>query len=288
MQLNSVLGNTLRLDGGAMFGHVPRGLWERWTSPDESNRIQIASRSLLVRTGGHTLLFEAGTGAYMNPKYRERYGIQEPEHILLRSLDQIGISHEEITDIVLSHLHFDHAGGLLSAWQEGKEPELLFPNATYYLSRPAWERATHPHSRDKASFVPLLNEQMERSQRIVWLEDSDALSFDELEVHLFRSNGHTPGMLCADLRWEGHRLVFAADLIPGKWWVHLPVTMGYDRFPELLIDEKETLLSSLSEDNSWLFYTHDPEIAISKVQLDDTRKTFIPIKSHPDLENICF
>jgi len=284
MKLISVLGNAQKLDGGAMFGNVPKLLWGNWTPPDEFNRIQLATRSLLVRTGNHTLLFETGIGAYMEPKYRERYGVQESEHIQLKSIEQTGISHKDITGIILSHLHFDHAGGLLSAWQEGKEPELLFPNAQYYVSEQAWERATHPHYRDKVSFIPLLNQQLEHSQRLVQLKNSDILTFDELEVRFFQSNGHTPGMLCSDLRWNKNRLVFAADLIPGRFWVHLPITMGYDRFPELLINEKETLLSSLAEENAWLFYTHDPEIAVSKVQFDDMRKTFIAIECRPYLK----
>ena len=286
MKLNSVLGDTQKLDGGAMFGNAPKSLWERWTPPDELNRVQLANRSLLVSTGNHTLLFETGIGAYMEPKYRERYGVEEFEHILLESLEQIGISHEDITGIILSHLHFDHAGGLLSAWEEGKEPELLFPNAKYYVSEQAWERATHPHYRDKASFVPLLNQQLEHSQRLVQLKNSDILSFDELKVYFFQSNGHTPGMLCSDLRWNKKCLIVAADLIPGRFWVHLPITMGYDRFPELLINEKESLLFSLVKENAWLFYTHDPEIAVSKVQFDDRRRTFVAIENHPDLENV--
>jgi glyoxylase-like metal-dependent hydrolase (beta-lactamase superfamily II) len=284
MKLSSVPGNSLKLDGGAMFGNVPRVLWERWTSPDELNRIQLASRCLLVRTEAHTLLFDAGTGVYMSSEYRERYGIQEPEHILLKSLEKVGLSHKDITDIVLSHLHFDHAGGLLSAWQEGKNPELLFPNASYYVSEQAWERATHPTYRDRASFVPLLNQQLKQSQRLVQLKNSDVLSFDNLEVHFFQSNGHTPGMLCSDVRWNEERLVFAADLVPGRRWVYLPITTGYDRFPELVINEKENLLTSLSKQNAWLFYTHDPDIAVSKVQFKDVKKTFIAIESYSDLE----
>ena len=276
----------MRLDGGAMFGNAPKALWERWIPPDKSNRIQLASRSLLVRTENHTLLFETGIGAYMEPRFRERYGVEETGHVLLKSLEQIGKSHEDITEIILSHLHFDHAGGLLSAWQEGKEPDLLFPNARYYVSEQAWKRARHPHYRDKASFLPLLNQKLEDSRRLVQIKNSDILSFDEFKICFFKSNGHTPGMLCSDLRWNKNRLVFAADLIPGRFWVHIPITMGYDRFPELLINEKKVLLTSLADENAWLFYTHDPEIAVSKVRFDAMRNTFVTVENHKDLKDI--
>jgi glyoxylase-like metal-dependent hydrolase (beta-lactamase superfamily II) len=276
----------MRLDGGAMFGNAPKALWERWITPDKLNRIRLASRSLLVSTGTHKVLFETGVGTYMEPKLRERYGVEETGHLLLKSLKEIGMSHEDITEIILSHLHFDHAGGLLSAWQEGKEPDLLFPNAKYYVSEEAWKHARHPHYRDKASFLPILNQKLEESNRLVQVRNGDILTFDELKVRFLKSNGHTKGMLSSDLRWDKNRLVFAADLVPGRFWVHVPITMGYDRFPELLINEKETLLTSLTRENGWLFYTHDPEIAVSKVGFDAARNTFVAIDSYKDLKEV--
>jgi glyoxylase-like metal-dependent hydrolase (beta-lactamase superfamily II) len=144
MQLYSVPGNAFKLDGGAMFGNAAKVVWEHWLPPDEQNRIRLATRALLVITEKEKLLFETGIGAYMEPRYRERYGVDEPGHVLLESLAQKGISPADITRIFCSHLHFDHAGGLLSAWQAGREPELLFPNAKFYVGEEAWERATHP------------------------------------------------------------------------------------------------------------------------------------------------
>ena len=286
MKLHSILGNSLHLDGGAMYGHVPKSLWERWTPPDASNRIHLASRVVFLSTAHHRVLFEAGTGAYMEPKYRDRYGINESNHVLLDSLGRIGVCQEDVTDIILSHLHFDHAGGLLCAWQEGKKPSLLFPNAAVHVSSQAWDRALRPHQRDKASFAPELNQLLERSGRVSRLEGNDILSFDELEVRFFASNGHTLGMLCSDVRWNGNRLVFGADLIAGRNWVHVPVCMGYDRFPELVAEEKEELLSSLVAQQGWLFYAHDPQIAVSRVKYDGKRQRFETICCRADLE--CF
>jgi len=283
MQLYSVPGNVFRLDGGAMFGNAAKAVWSRWLPADEQNRIRLATRALLVITHKETILFETGIGAYMEPRFRDRYGVDEPRHMLLVSLAQKKISPADITRIFCSHLHFDHAGGLLSAWQAGTEPELLFPNAQYYVGEEAWERATQPHPRDRASFIPQLQLQLEQSQRLTLIKKGEVLSFDELELHFFTSDGHTPGLLCADLRYGNDRLVYASDLIPGRFWVHLPISMGYDRFPELLIDEKNALLTSLAKDNAWLFYVHDPDFAVSKVQYDKKHGTFLAVEAQKDL-----
>ena len=283
MRLYSVLSNAYRLDGGAMFGNAPKALWERWMPADEQNRIPLATRALLVITEKETILFETGIGAYLDPKFRARFGVEQPEHMLLKSLAQHGVSPADVTQIFISHLHFDHAGGLLSAWQEGREPELLFPNASYHVGEEAWERATHPHPRDRASFIPVLHRLLEQSQRLELLRKDQVLSFEELELCFFPSEGHTPGLLCPDLRFGKDRLVFPSDLIPGRAWVHLPISMGYDRYPELLINEKSALLTSLAEERAWIFYIHDPEIAASRVKWDDDHQTFVVVDAQTDL-----
>jgi glyoxylase-like metal-dependent hydrolase (beta-lactamase superfamily II) len=278
MELYSVPSNIYKLDGGAMFGNAPKALWERWMPADEQNRIRMATRPLLAITRKATILFEAGIGAYMEPKFRERYGVDEPEHMLLKALAGKGVSHEQVTHIFLTHLHFDHAGGLLSTWQEGREPELLFPNAQYHVSEAAWERAIHPNVRDRASFIPQLNHKLEMSDRLTLLHPEDTFSFDELELGFFPSEGHTPGLLCFDLHYGRKRLVYVSDLIPGRPWVHLPISMGYDHFPELLIEEKSRLLTTLDKENDWIYYVHDPEAALSRVEYNKEQKTFTAVE----------
>ncbi|HTX90777.1 MAG TPA: MBL fold metallo-hydrolase [Anaerolineales bacterium] len=283
MELYSVPSNVYKLDGGAMFGNAARALWERWMPPDARNRIRMATRPLLAKTKDATVLFEAGIGAYLEPRLRERFGVDEPGHMLLQSLAAHGVAHEQVTHVFLTHLHFDHAGGLLSAWQEGREPDLLFPNAQFYVSELAWERAMHPHIRDRASFIPRLNGLLEESGRLTLIGPEDTFSFDELEFGFYPSEGHSPGLLCFDLHYGGERLVYVSDLIPGRAWVHLPISMGYDRFPELLIDEKTRLLEAVEKEKAWIYYVHDPETALSRIEYDKENKTYKAVDPRPEL-----
>src|SRR5450432_1153545 len=187
MKLWSIIGNSQKLDGGAMFGNVPRAMWSAW--------------------------FETGIGAFFEPKLRERYGVIESRHVLLDSLRTAGFAHEDIDVVVLSHLHFDHAGGLLAAWQENTPPALLFPNAKYVVGRRSWERAVHPHPRDRASFIAELQPLLEQSRRLELVDNEYSSTFRK-SVKFSFSDGHTPGLMLAEVQTLTGGVAFCADLIP--------------------------------------------------------------------------
>jgi glyoxylase-like metal-dependent hydrolase (beta-lactamase superfamily II) len=250
-----------------MFGNAPKAMWEKWIPPDELNRIPLACRCLVVRDRGRVILLEAGIGAFFEPALRARYGVVEDRHVLLESLAADGIKPEDVDVIVLSHLHFDHAGGVLAAYEPDAPPRLVFPRATYVVGAEAWQRAVAPHARDRASFIPGLTELLANTGRLE-LAASDHASALGAGFRFHRSSGHTPGLLLTEIEMPGGPVLFAADLIPGRAWVHLPITMGYDRYPELLIDEKAALLGNLEQRGGRLFFTHDPEVALSKIAKD--------------------
>lgn len=265
--LDSLDGNSQKLDGGAMFGNAPRVMWEKWLTPEADNRVPLACRCLLARgLKGKTVLFETGIGAFFEPKMRERFGVVEAQHCLLDALAYLGLSDADIDVVVLSHLHFDHAGGLLAAWQEGMPARLLFPNATFVVSEACWQRALAPHARDRASFIAELQPLLEGSGRLELVKGAHTPALGD-SVRFHYSDGHTPGLMLAEICGENGMggIVFCADLIPGAPWVHVPVTMGYDRFPELLVDEKRAFLTDKAARNVRLFFTHDPKIASAAV-----------------------
>ncbi|MBF0503006.1 MAG: MBL fold metallo-hydrolase [Candidatus Riflebacteria bacterium] len=289
MKLYSLEGNVQKLDGGAMYGNAPREMWRQWSPPDEMNRIPLACRSLLLRTDdGRNILFEAGIGAFFDDKMKERYGVSPAGHVLLHSLQQTGLTDADIDMVVLSHLHFDHAGGLLSEFSAGAEPRLLFPKAEFIVGAMHWERARSGHQRDKASFVPVLNALLEKSGRLVLVREDGSCKSRNMSwlsplVTFSFSNGHTPGLMISRINIPSGPLVFVADLIPGSPWTHIPITMGYDRFPELLISEKTALLKDLLRSGGKLFFTHDPVMPCGLVKIDEKGRYFV---SPVDLESL--
>tara|TARA_B100001248_G_scaffold262722_1_gene261574 strand:- start:14066 stop:14938 length:873 start_codon:yes stop_codon:yes gene_type:complete len=273
IKVSSVEGNTQKLDGGAMFGNAPRAVWEKWIPADDRGRIPLSCRCLLVQMDNKNILVEAGIGAFFEPKLADRFGVQNSDrHMLLENLAAKGLEPEDIDYVLLSHLHFDHAGGLLPSYKEMQagNQELVFPKAKFLVGEKAWERAIDPHPRDRASFIPLLNQKLEESGRLEILKQQEWQTYDNF--HFFLSNGHTPGQYISILQGQNKKIAFCGDLIPGKAWMHIPITMGYDRFPELLIDEKKEFYQLMQAENDLLFFTHDPEFAAATFMQDEKGK----------------
>ena len=268
MELCTVEGNRQRLDGGSMFGNAPRALWQRWLAPDEQHRVPLACRCLLVTTpDGRRVLLETGIGVFFEPKLRARFGVQGEEHELLINLAALGVSPADIDVVVLSHLHFDHAGGVLMPYHPERAPRLAFPRATFVVGKRAFERARRPHQRDRASFIAPLQGLLQDSGRLELVTGARSTSLgDGFRLHY--SDGHTPGLMLTEVASSQGPLVFASDLIPGSAWVHLPITMGYDRYPERVIDEKQALLVDLLRRKGRLLFTHDPSVACGRVSRD--------------------
>lgn len=269
MKLLSIEGNLQRLDGGAMYGNAPRELWQRWSPPDDLNRIRLATRALFLETDdGRRFLFETGAGAFFAPKLQRRFGIEPAHHLLLENLDAAGIDPASIDAVILSHLHFDHAGGLVTAYSEDEPYRLVFPRARFYVGKAQWQRARAPHVRDRVSYIPPILDLLEQSGRLVLIDTEQVADLSPLITFHF-SDGHTPGMMMSCINLSQGPLVFVADLMPGAPWVRDAITMGYDRYPELLVDEKRHILETVAARRGFLFFTHDPQMAVGRVVRDE-------------------
>lgn len=265
--LTVIEGNRQYLDGGAMFGNAPRAVWQKWCPPDELGRIELATRGMLIECGDTKLLCEVGVGNFFEAKLAQRYGVCDAdENKLLTNLAAYGVDAADIDYVILSHLHFDHVGGLLT-----REGALNFPNARYVVGEKALARACAPHPRDRASFIEGLVEKLRASGRLLVVSGNHIDGVLEGQLEFIFSDGHTPGHMHTVMQGKQRKVFFAGDLIPGTAWVHLPITAGYDRYAELLIDEKRKLYEQVVAENWLIFYMHDPRVIASQVKLAQGR-----------------
>lgn len=240
------------LDGGAMFGVVPKALWEKSIPSDDHNRITLGTRMPVIRSGSRIIIVDTGIGQYWDEKFNERFSVDHSEYSVFGGLRKLGISREDVTDVVLTHLHFDHTGG--SVISENGKWVPAFPNAKYHVHKKQFDWAKDPSPKDKASFaserfVPLAEEGV-----IEFLEGSKHLD-DEIE--LVETNGHTFGHLLVKLKDSSSSYLFCSDLIPTSVHVPLPFIMGFDLQPLLTLDEKTQFLSKVVEENTTLLFQHD-------------------------------
>jgi glyoxylase-like metal-dependent hydrolase (beta-lactamase superfamily II) len=272
-ELTPLVDGRFRLDGGAMFGVVPKPLWSRRAPADDRNRIQLAMRPLLVRRGSSPpLLIDAGVGAKMDAKNAEIYAIDRSTN-LESGLRAAGLSAADIRVVLASHLHFDHAGGFTALDEAGRIGP-AFPNARYLVNRGEWDDATHPHERNRASYfaenyVPL------HAAGVVDFTDDDAVIADGVRVR--RTGGHTRCHQVVYIESQGQTAVFAADLMPTTAHVDTPWIMGYDLYPMETLEFKRAFLRDAIERGYLIFFEHDPNIAAGYIREKDGRKYVEPV-----------
>jgi glyoxylase-like metal-dependent hydrolase (beta-lactamase superfamily II) len=260
--LRTVETGHLWLDGGSMFGSVPKPLWSRTNPPDERNRIRLAMRCLLLSGHGRHVLVDVGLGDKFSDKLRDIYRV-EPEPSLAGSLAALGLAPGDVTDVVLTHLHFDHAGGSTVRTAGGLRPAL--PGARWYVQRRNWENAHAPNPRERASYMPENYDALEEAG-VLTLWDGPCEPWPGVEV--FPAHGHTRGLQVVRISGGGGAAYYVSDLIPTAAHVRIPFVMGYDVAAIETMEEKRSLLARAVAERAWIVLEHDPEIAFARPAAD--------------------
>jgi glyoxylase-like metal-dependent hydrolase (beta-lactamase superfamily II) len=270
MKLHIIETGYFKLDGGAMFGVVPKTLWNHTNPADNMNRIDLAARSLLIEDGNRLILIDAGMGNKQEDRFFRHFGLYGNDS-LDKSIKKAGFNRTDITDVFLTHLHFDHCGGAVR-WNENKTAyKLSFPNARYWSNKQHWEWAVNPNEREKASFL---------SENMIPIQKSGQLCFIETPKTSFASdcglgfgvlfvNGHTEKQMIPHISYRRKTLVFMADLLPTAGHLPLPYIMGYDVRPLQTLEEKKRFLSRAADENFVLFMQHDANNPLITVQHTD-------------------
>jgi glyoxylase-like metal-dependent hydrolase (beta-lactamase superfamily II) len=265
--LTAIETGTFALDGGAMFGIVPRVFWQKTNPPDERHRITLASRALLLRGDGKTILVDNGNGDKWSEKLRDIYRLDTSRTSLHASLGAAGVRPEDVTDVILTHLHFDHAGGSTMRKDGALVP--TFPNATYHVQKDHWEWSKNPTDRDRASFFPDDYNPL-KDHGVLNLIDGEGDIFPG--ISLVVCNGHTTAQQLPLISDGRSTLLFCCDLVPTASHVPYPYIMGYDLRPLVTLEEKKRILPQACEEGWYLYLEHDPEIRA--VTLKQTDKGF--------------
>jgi len=267
MNLYPINAGNFKLDGGAMFGVVPKSLWQRTNPADSNNMIDIAARCLLIEDGNRLILIDTGMGNKQSDKFFGYYFLWGNDSID-NSLKQHGFHRDDITDVFMTHLHFDHCGGSIQWNTERTGYETAFKNATFWSNEDHWKWANHPNNREKASFL---------KENIIPIQESGQLSFtslpqgntllnSELGFDIFFANGHTEKQMIPLINYKGKTIAFMADLLPTAGHLPIPFVMGYDTRPLLTLSEKELFLNLAADKNYYLFLEHDAHNEIITVQ----------------------
>lgn len=267
MKISIIKTGLFKLDGGAMFGVVPQKLWARLNPPDDNNLCTWAMNCLLIETGNRKILVDTGIGDKQDAKWRSYF---EPhgEDSLMASLSQKGIHPEEITDVFLTHLHFDHCGGAVKYNEKGALVP-TFPQAKYWTNEKHWDWAVNPNPREKASFL---------KENILPLKEAGVLNFIDVQkdgvewlpgLHVHFANGHTEALMALEIRQKEETFFYAADLMPSSFHINMPYVMAYDIRPLVTLEEKEKLFSNCIEKDWTLIFEHDPSCVFGKVEKNE-------------------
>jgi glyoxylase-like metal-dependent hydrolase (beta-lactamase superfamily II) len=252
MKLHVINTGFFKLDGGAMFGVVPKTIWQKLVPPDENNLCTWAMRCLLIEDGNKLILIDNGIGEKQDAKFFSHYFLHGNDS-LIKSIHALGFSENDITDMFLTHLHFDHCGGGVK--KVGESLALTFPNATYWSNADHWQWATVPNSREKASFLKENIMPMQESGHLKFTNPEGLSPFNQFDITYV--SGHTDKMMIPMIKHKGKTICYMADLLPSVGHLPIPYVMGYDTRPLLTLDEKERFLNDAADRNYILFFEHD-------------------------------
>jgi glyoxylase-like metal-dependent hydrolase (beta-lactamase superfamily II) len=252
------------LDGGAMFGIIPRPLWQKTNPPDEVNRIKLATRNILLTGNSKKILIDTGMGDKWDDKSKNIYAVDQQNVSLEKSLNEYGFKPDDITDVILTHLHFDHTGG--STKYDNSRLIPAFPNAKYYVQKKNFDWAVNPSERDKGSY--LKNNFLSLAEEGVLEFIEGERNFDD-EIEFLIINGHTFAQQLIKISDSSNTFLYVGDLFPTTSHIPLPYVMGYDLQPLVTVEEKKRILEKAIEDNWKLFFEHDPDTAFATVKKDE-------------------
>jgi glyoxylase-like metal-dependent hydrolase (beta-lactamase superfamily II) len=255
VKLHVINTGFFKLDGGAMFGVVPRSIWQKTNPPDANNLCTWAMRCLLIEDGNKLILVDNGIGDKQDQKFFGYYYLHGDD-TLMGSLKNTGFSPDDITDVFMTHLHFDHCGGGVK--RTGDKLALTFPNAKYWSNRSHWNWATYPNVREKNSFLTENFNPILESGHLEFVDREKPSPFKQFDI-MFAA-GHTESMMLPVIRYNGTDICFVSDLIPSSSHIPVPYVMAYDTRPLQAMDEKETFLGKAAKDNALLFFEHDPKV----------------------------
>ena len=267
MTLHPIETGNFKLDGGAMFGVVPKSIWEKTNPSDSNNMIDISARCLLVEEKNKLVLIDTGMGDKQSEKFFSHY-YRWGDNNLVKSINSAGFSTDEVTDVFLTHLHFDHCGGASFFNKKDGRNEVVFKNATYWSNREHWNWAKEPNSREKASFLIENLEPIESSGQLKFLEKigSGFNYYNEIGFELLFVDGHTEKQMIPKITFKGYDLVFTADLIPTVGHIPVPYIMGYDIRPLTTMNEKAVFLEEVVKNKYLLFFQHDAHNQIASLK----------------------